>query len=108
MDYETIARNRAKGLRTAALVRLKADYSGKIRKIPPGTVLVVIADKFEKVNCMVLGGDPRGEYWRIPAPWVEVLDPAVLTGATAAVDDLTPADITNSSWPAGQKFRPVG
>jgi hypothetical protein len=29
-------------------------------------------------------------------------------GDCAGDDDLTPSDIANNTWPAGQKFRPVG
>lgn len=77
-DYETLARDRDKNLRTGALVTLKPAYATRISTLTAATLLVVIADKFEKANCVLLGGDPsgKGRYWRIPATWVQVIDPA--------------------------------
>jgi hypothetical protein len=79
-----VARDRDRALQTGALVRIKPEFQARSRYTRPGAVLVVIADKFDIVNVMDLGGgmirpksgyDSRA-YARVPSTWVEVLDPA--------------------------------
>jgi hypothetical protein len=81
-QYERLIRDRDPQLRAGSLVRLKKLHETAIRDIRPGVVLVCFADKFEKANCTFVGGAASGRYWRIPAHWLEVVDPAevVLAG----------------------------
>jgi hypothetical protein len=90
-QYEALIRDRDHRLRTGSVVRLRPEYQGRTRKVPRDQAFVVIADKFEKVNCIQLGGNPRGEYLRIPAPWVEVID------ATKVIVDGKPAALFGQS-----------
>ena len=86
-QYDLLVKNRDPDLRAGALVRLKKPHEAAIRDIKPGTVLICFADKFDKANCTFTGGDPRGRYWRIPAHWLEVVDPAKV----ALTDEPDPA-----------------
>jgi hypothetical protein len=87
IGYETVARDRDKNLRLGALIMVKPEYKARVRRTPTDTLLVVFADKFDMVNCVVVGGnaaDPRA-YFRVPATWVRVVDPAavIMTGIPA-------------------------
>jgi hypothetical protein len=86
LPYEVVARDRDRALRTGAIVSIRPQFRDRVRYARPDAVMVVIADKFDIVNCMDLGGgtfapkkgwDARA-YARIPATWVEVIDPAAL------------------------------
>ena len=75
--YNRLAAERDPALRSGALVRMRKQYP-PIKGLAPETVLVCFADKYERVNCTLVGGDPSGRYWRIPAYEVEVIDPATV------------------------------
>jgi hypothetical protein len=85
VDYEAVAAGRPAGLRTGALVRVKAEFNTSARYTRPGVVYVVIADKFELCNLMELGGGmvtvktgrfEWNAYARVPSTWLEIVDPA--------------------------------
>lgn len=89
IDYVAVQRDRDPQLRTGALVRIKPGFEARSRHTRPGAVMVAIADKFDIVNCMEVGGgtgtpgrawDPRA-YARIPAVWLQVIDPAGFASA---------------------------
>lgn len=58
--------------REGALVR----YIGRDGKhVKHGTLMVVIADKYDKVNVALVGGFPDGGYVRSPWQFLEAVDP---------------------------------
>jgi hypothetical protein len=78
IDYAKIQAERDPALGTGALVMVKDEHQAKARHAPPGVLLVAIADKFDMVNCMEVGGGLKGDplaYARIPATWLRVIDP---------------------------------
>jgi hypothetical protein len=82
IDYAAIQAGRDRELRTGALVMVKDEFAAKSRYTRPGALMVAIADKFDMVNCMEVGGGNyrNGEldhqaYARVPATWLRVVSP---------------------------------
>jgi hypothetical protein len=88
-DYDDVSKARPKGLTTGSVIRLASKLNRPRGQdpVPAGTLLVVIADKFDKVNVTVLGGDGPN-YWRVPvlrrpgaATEITLVDPKSITVA---------------------------
>jgi hypothetical protein len=53
-------------------VRLVRDAGTGTKRMPKGLVLIVTVDKYERINCVVPGGE-GGRYWRLPYGAVEAI-----------------------------------
>ena len=81
-DFDAISKARPEGLRVGAVITLAAALrrARGQEPVPAGTLLVVFADKFDKINVTVIGGDTGGAYWRVPVAGarITIVDPATL------------------------------